>query len=135
MSTVRRFTRVTPVLVGALAVAAAGCARSARMTDEHAGHTETTRTSTSTTTSSTITTATGLPAGAADARARVDRSPRHGEWAMVRTPAGDSVRAWVVYPERSTKAPVVLVVHEIHGLMPKISCTTSTTGALLARSG
>ncbi|HJQ19779.1 MAG TPA: dienelactone hydrolase family protein [Gemmatimonadaceae bacterium] len=29
---------------------------------------------------------------------------------------GDSVRAYVVYPERATKAPVVLVVHEIFGL-------------------
>jgi carboxymethylenebutenolidase len=28
----------------------------------------------------------------------------------------DSVRAWVVYPERATKAPVVVVVHEIFGL-------------------
>ena len=28
----------------------------------------------------------------------------------------DSVRAWVVYPQRSTKAPVVIVVHEIFGL-------------------
>ena len=35
---------------------------------------------------------------------------------MIRTPQGDSVRAWVVYPERSTNAPVVLVVHEIFGL-------------------
>jgi carboxymethylenebutenolidase len=35
---------------------------------------------------------------------------------MIRTGDGDSVRAWVVYPERSTKAPVVLVVHEIFGL-------------------
>jgi carboxymethylenebutenolidase len=35
---------------------------------------------------------------------------------MIRTPTGDSIRAWVVYPERSTKAPVVLVVHEIFGL-------------------
>jgi carboxymethylenebutenolidase len=34
---------------------------------------------------------------------------------MIRTGA-DSVRAWVVYPERSTKAPVVVVVHEIFGL-------------------
>ncbi len=59
--------------------------------------------------------ASGLPADAATARARIDRSPRHGEWAMVRA-GGDSVRAWVVYPERATKAPVVLVVHEIFGL-------------------
>jgi carboxymethylenebutenolidase len=37
---------------------------------------------------------------------------------MIRTGNGDSVRAWVVYPERSTKAPIVLVVHEVYGLSP-----------------
>jgi len=57
-----------------------------------------------------------LPADAAGAAARLSVSPRHGEWAMIRTGDGDSVRAWVVYPERSTKAPVVIVVHEIFGL-------------------
>jgi carboxymethylenebutenolidase len=56
-----------------------------------------------------------LPAGATTVAARLVASPRHGEWAMIRTGA-DSVRAWVVYPERSTKAPVVLVVHEIYAL-------------------
>jgi len=35
---------------------------------------------------------------------------------MISTGPGDSVRAWVVYPERSTKAPVVVIVHEIFGL-------------------
>ena len=35
---------------------------------------------------------------------------------MIRSGNGDSVRAWVVYPQRSTKAPVVIVVHEIFGL-------------------
>jgi carboxymethylenebutenolidase len=35
---------------------------------------------------------------------------------MIRTGPSDSVRAWVVYPERATKAPVVVVVHEIFGL-------------------
>jgi carboxymethylenebutenolidase len=59
------------------------------------------------------------PAGDA-AQARLDASPRHGEWVMVPTAAGDSVRAWVVYPERKTKAPVVVVVHEIFGLSPWI---------------
>lgn len=57
-----------------------------------------------------------LPAGAGEAAPRLARSPRHGEWAMIRTGPGDSVRAWVVYPERSTKAPVVVVIHEIFGL-------------------
>src|ERR1700681_1804741 len=47
----------------------------------------------------------GLPADAAGALARLNSSPRHGEWVAIRTGGGDSVRAWVVYPERSTKAP------------------------------
>jgi carboxymethylenebutenolidase len=59
----------------------------------------------------------GLPAGAADADARLAASPRHGEWAMVSVDGGaDSVRAWVVYPERRDRAPVVIVVHEIFGV-------------------
>lgn len=57
-----------------------------------------------------------LPAGAADADARLAASPRHGEWAMVNVGGADSVRAWVVYPERSSRAPVVIVVHEIFGV-------------------
>lgn len=56
-----------------------------------------------------------LPASNDEAKARLDASPRHGEW--VRYAAGpDSVRAWVVYPERSDRAPVVVVIHEIFGL-------------------
>ena len=57
-----------------------------------------------------------IPAGAGSVRDRLDHSTRHGEWAMIRTGPSDSVRAWVVYPERSTKAPVVVVIHEIFGL-------------------
>ena len=57
-----------------------------------------------------------LPSDATGAIARLSASPRHSEWAIIRSGDGDSVRAWVVYPERSTKAPVVLVVHEIFGL-------------------
>jgi carboxymethylenebutenolidase len=57
-----------------------------------------------------------LPAGAADAQTRLAASPRHGEWTVIRTSETDSVRAWVVFPERPERAPVVLVVHEIFGL-------------------
>jgi len=57
-----------------------------------------------------------LPADAPGAPARLQSSPRHGEWAVIRTSATDSIKAWVVYPERRTRAPVVLVVHEIYGL-------------------
>ena len=47
--------------------------------------------------------------------ARLAASPRHGEWVMIPT-GKDSIRAYVVYPQRRDKAPVVLVVHEIFGL-------------------
>lgn len=57
-----------------------------------------------------------LPPDAEHALAQLDSSARHGEYAMIAAGAGDSVRAFIVYPERSTKAPVVLVVHEIYGL-------------------
>jgi carboxymethylenebutenolidase len=57
-----------------------------------------------------------IPAGSASVAARLASSPRHGEYVMIRTGPLDSVRAWVVYPERATKAPVVVVVHEIFGL-------------------
>jgi carboxymethylenebutenolidase len=54
------------------------------------------------------------PSGS-EAAARVAASPRHAEWVTIGAGGPDSVRAWVVYPERSTKAPVVVVVHEIFG--------------------
>jgi carboxymethylenebutenolidase len=66
-------------------------------------------------TSPTSTQGAALPAGAADAARRLVSSPRHAEWAVI--PAGpDSVRAWVVYPERRERAPVVVLIHEIFGL-------------------
>jgi carboxymethylenebutenolidase len=58
----------------------------------------------------------GLPPDAAGAPSRLASSPRHGEWVTIRTGGGDSLRTWVVYPERSTKAPVIVVVHEVYGL-------------------
>ncbi len=58
-----------------------------------------------------------LPADAEGARARLASSPRHGEWVTYRSGA-DSIRAWLVYPERKTNAPVIVVIHEIFGLTP-----------------
>jgi carboxymethylenebutenolidase len=57
-----------------------------------------------------------LPAGEEGAKARLEQSPRHGEYADVPVPGGTPIRAWVVYPERKDKAPVVVVIHEIFGL-------------------
>jgi carboxymethylenebutenolidase len=49
------------------------------------------------------------------AKARLEKSSRHGEW--VEFKSGErTIKAFVVYPERKDKAPVVLVIHEIFGL-------------------
>jgi carboxymethylenebutenolidase len=58
---------------------------------------------------------TAIPASGTTALERLEKSPRHGEWVAVKV-GQDSVMSWVVYPERSTKAPVVLVLHENTGL-------------------
>jgi carboxymethylenebutenolidase len=60
----------------------------------------------------------GIPASANSAPARVAASPRHGEWVKVPIGPGtaDSIMAWIVYPSTRTRAPVVVVVHEIFGL-------------------
>lgn len=52
---------------------------------------------------------------AENAPERLADSPRHGEWVEIETEAGP-VSSWVVYPERSDDAPVVIVIHEIFGM-------------------
>ena len=52
---------------------------------------------------------------AADA-IRLDDVTTHGEWVWITRPDGDSLRAYVAYPERSDTAPAVIVIHEIYGL-------------------
>lgn len=59
-----------------------------------------------------------LPPAADRAQAAIDRSPRHGEWVEVPGTGAAPIRTWVVYPERSDKAPAVLVIHTIGGLAP-----------------
>ena len=49
------------------------------------------------------------------AKQKLDKSPRHLEWVKV-TYGSRTVDAFVVYPEVSQKAPVVLLIHEIYGL-------------------
>jgi carboxymethylenebutenolidase len=45
----------------------------------------------------------------------IDHITTHGEWRWI--PRGaDSVRAYVAYPERSDRAPAIIVIHEIFGL-------------------
>jgi len=72
--------RVEFVAGALLAGAAAGCAGSSGVTTSAGNPVEA-----------------GAP-GAATVKDRLLASPRHGEWAMIRTGPNDSVRAWVVYP-------------------------------------
>jgi carboxymethylenebutenolidase len=46
---------------------------------------------------------------------RLNNSPRHGEWVDIKSGA-QTIKAFVVYPERKDKAPAVLVIQEIFGL-------------------
>ena len=50
------------------------------------------------------------------AKAKLNASPRHGEYVTIAEPGGRSLQAWVVYPEVKGKAPVVVMIHEIFGL-------------------
>jgi carboxymethylenebutenolidase len=49
------------------------------------------------------------------AKERLNKSPRHGEWVDIKS-GERTIKAFVVYPERKEKTPVVIVIHEIFGL-------------------
>ncbi len=106
------------LILAAATLAAAGGyfaaqVRTTVVPDEHAGHGDH---SGSGTVALVIPQGTAIPAGATTAVQRVSASPRHGEWVAIKVGASDSVMAWVVFPERSQKAPVVIAIHENTGL-------------------
>jgi carboxymethylenebutenolidase len=58
-----------------------------------------------------------IPPGEAEAKAALNKSPRHHEWVDIAVPGKKvPVAAFVAYPERKDKAPVVVVIHEVYGL-------------------
>ncbi len=58
-----------------------------------------------------------IPPGEAEARVALERSPRHHEWVDIALPGkAAKISAFVAYPERKDRAPVVIVIHEIYGL-------------------
>jgi carboxymethylenebutenolidase len=74
--------------------------------------------------------AASLPPGEKDAKAAVQKSPRHGEYVDVKVEGRDKpVKAYVVYPEVKEKAPVVIVIHEIFGLSDWIKGVTDQLAA------
>lgn len=57
-----------------------------------------------------------LPPSEEQAKAAIEKSPRHSEYVDAKTSGGDAIRTFLVFPERKEKAPVVIVIHEIYGL-------------------
>jgi len=58
-----------------------------------------------------------IPPGEAGAKAALETSPRHHEWVDIAVPGREGkVSAFIAYPERKEKAPVVIVIHEVYGL-------------------
>ena len=58
-----------------------------------------------------------IPAGETEAKAALEKSPRHHEWVRIQIPGTDmKLSSFVAFPERKDKAPVVIVIHEIYGL-------------------
>ena len=96
----------------AAAITATGCAGRNTPSDDHASHSA----EPVGTASAASAQRAAFPPSAAGAAARVSSTPRRNEWATIRTGPSDSVAAWIVYPQRTTKAPVVIVIHEIFGL-------------------
>lgn len=109
-----------------LAFSVVACSGSQAEADEHSGHDSAGAASMAGTAGSADSSA---APSAENASERLAASPRHGEWAMIPAGDGDSVRAWVVYPERESKAPVVLVVHEIFGMSTWIRAVTDQFAA------
>lgn len=57
------------------------------------------------------------PPSESGARARLEASPRHGEFVEIAVPGEASpLQAWIAYPERADRAGVVILLHEIFGL-------------------
>jgi carboxymethylenebutenolidase len=57
------------------------------------------------------------------------QSPRHSEWVSIPL-GGKTLKAWVVYPQRKGRVPVVLVFHEVFGLTDSTRNTADQIAAL-----
>jgi len=57
-----------------------------------------------------------IPPAEGDAKATLEKSPRHGEMVDIPVAGAAAIKGYIVYPERKDKAPVVIVIHEIFGL-------------------
>jgi carboxymethylenebutenolidase len=71
-----------------------------------------------------------IPPGEAEAKAVLEKSPRHHEWVQIPVPGSEKkLNSFIVYPERKDKAPVVIVIMEVFGLTDWIRAVTDTLAA------
>ena len=92
---------------------ASDIAKTAPAVDEHAGHLMAAPQNAA---AATRPRNANLPPDADAAKDQLAKSTRHGEWVDIKPASGPAIKTFVVYPERSTKAPVVIVIHEIFGM-------------------
>src|SRR5262249_6750305 len=111
-----------------LAIAGLSVTALARMQDAHAGHAGHEMQAAQT---AAVPDNPNLPPDNAGPKARLDKSPRHGEWVDVKMPSGPAINSFVVYPERKDRGPVVIVVHDIGGM----SDWARSIGDQLAKEG
>jgi carboxymethylenebutenolidase len=58
-----------------------------------------------------------IPPDEKEAKARLDKTPRHGEFVDITVPGAKvPLKSFIVFPEIKEKAPVVIVISEIYGL-------------------
>ena len=71
-----------------------------------------------------------IPPGESGAKAALEKSPRHHEWVKIAFPGTDTkLDAFVAYPERKDKGPVVIVIHEVFGLTDWIRSVADSLAA------
>jgi carboxymethylenebutenolidase len=71
-----------------------------------------------------------LPPGEAGAKAFLESSPRHHEWVNIALPGSErKLSAFIAFPERKEKAPVVIVIHEVYGLTDWIRAVADSLAA------
>jgi carboxymethylenebutenolidase len=58
-----------------------------------------------------------IPPDEKEAKARLDKTPRHGEFVDITVPGAKApLKSFIVFPEVKDKAPVIIVISEIYGL-------------------
>lgn len=110
--------RLTISMTSALAAIALAIAPGLAQTDPHAEHAKekAAAPAVAATTAPAAPVNQAIPPDADRAKEALAKSPRHGEWVDLKLPDGVKLLNWVVYPEKSKKAGVVIVIHEIFGM-------------------